>query len=62
MTPIPPKVLEMEQIALEKDSTLYLECLNNKPLKDRKTEQEIRDGLILFFHVYCQIKGLKYES
>lgn len=31
---------------------LYLECLNGKLLKDRKTDQEIRDGLILYHHVF----------
>ncbi len=50
------KTLPLEQKALAEDSALYLECLNNLPLKDRKTKQEIRDGLILFWNVYCHIK------
>ena len=35
-----------------KHRNLYLECLNGKLLKDRKTDQEIRDGLILYHHVF----------
>jgi hypothetical protein len=31
---------------------LYLECLGGKLLKDRKTDQEIRNGLILYHHVF----------
>ena len=50
-------VLQKEEQALKEDKDLYLECLNNKPLKDRKTEQEKRDGLILFWHVYMFIKN-----
>lgn len=44
--------LKMEEKYLQTHSKLYLECMNNKPLKDRVTEQEIRDGLILFHHVF----------
>jgi hypothetical protein len=44
--------LKMEEGYLKTHRNLYLECLNNKPLKDRKTDQEIRDGLILFHHVF----------
>ena len=48
------EVLEMERIALNGDNECYMECLNNKPLKDRITDgpQSQRDGLILFWHVY----------
>jgi hypothetical protein len=35
-----------------KHHNLYRECLNDKLLKDRKTDQEIRDGLILYHHVF----------
>lgn len=52
---IDQSLLEAEQTALETDRELYLVCLNNKPLKDRITNQEIRDGLILY-HVYRFIK------
>jgi hypothetical protein len=51
------EILETEEFLLERDREFYLECLNNKPLKDRKTEQEIRDGLILFWHVYVYIRN-----
>lgn len=36
-----------------KHRDLYLECLNGKLLRDRKTDKEIRDGLILYHHVFC---------
>lgn len=36
-----------------KHRDLYLECLSGKLLKDRKTDKEIRDGLILYHHVFC---------
>lgn len=45
-------LLPREQEHLSEDRELYLECLNNKPLSERKTEIEIRDGLILYWHVY----------
>lgn len=45
-------LLDNEQQYLQTHRELYLECLNNKPLKDRKTAQEIRDGLILYWNVY----------
>ena len=51
--------LKMEEGFLKTHRNLYMECLNNKPLKDRKTDQEIRDGLILFHHVFggCMKNG-----
>lgn len=57
MKQIPPDILSEESRALDTDAALYLECLNNKPLRDRTTPQEIRDGLILFHHVYKFIKS-----
>jgi hypothetical protein len=33
-------------------SRLRKRSLNNKLLRDRKTDEEIRDGLILFHHVF----------
>jgi hypothetical protein len=45
-------LLKMEEQYLRTHRNLYLECLNNKLLKDRKTDEEIRDGLILFHHVF----------
>jgi hypothetical protein len=47
-----------EQKALETDEKLYLECMNGKLLKDRKTKMEIHDGLILFqVYKYKHIKN-----
>ena len=46
------ELLPKEQEYLQKDRELYLECLNNKPLSERKTAEEIRDGLILYWNVY----------
>lgn len=45
-------LLDKEKEYLKKDRELYLECLNNKLLTGRKTDQEKRDGLILFWNVY----------
>lgn len=59
---IDDSILAEEQKALETDAKLYLECLNNKLLKDRKTEREIRDGLILFHSVYKFIKRQRAEE
>ena len=50
------KALPLEQKALAEDRDFYLECLNNFLLKDRRTKRDIRDGLILFWHVYVKIK------
>lgn len=44
-----------EAAALASDSKLYLECLG-RPLKDRTTLKDIRDGLILYWHVYRVIR------
>jgi len=55
MINVPQEVLAEERVALEKDRVRYLECLNGKLLKDRETDQEKRDGLILFHHVYKHI-------
>jgi hypothetical protein len=44
--------LKMEEGYLKTHRNLYMECLNGKLLRDRKTDQEIRDGLILFHHVF----------
>lgn len=55
---IDKEILNQEQKALQNDATLYLDCMNNKTFKQRTTPQEIRvrDGLILFHHVYMFIK------
>lgn len=56
MMEIDNEILDQEKEALEKDADLYLDCMNNKTFLERKTEQEKRDGLILFYHVYKFIK------
>lgn len=30
----------------------YLDCMNGKPMAERKTERELRDGCILINHVW----------
>jgi hypothetical protein len=52
---ITSELLEEEKLYLTNDRERYLECLNNKLLSERKTPQEIRDGLILFGCVYKAI-------
>lgn len=53
---IPQELLiEEAKILRSKNSSSYLECLNNKPLSKRKTDVEIRDGLILYWHVWMVI-------
>jgi hypothetical protein len=59
---IPQELLVAEEQALQHDRELYLDCLNDKPLKERQTPQEIRDGLILFHHVYRLIKTRQEED
>jgi hypothetical protein len=49
--------LRIEELALKTDKAFYLECLNNLPLSNRKTEKEIRDGCILISMVYQAIKA-----
>jgi len=53
MDPLVPskEMLEEERLALETDRDLYLECMNGLPLKDRPQEK-MKDGFILFHHVY----------
>jgi hypothetical protein len=50
-------ILNQEKIALETDKALYLDCMNGRPFSERVTEQDIRDGLLLFWHVYTTIKN-----
>jgi hypothetical protein len=54
-------LLPIEQIYLKNDPKMYLDCLGT-PLADRKTAQEIRAGLILFFGVYCHIRQITTEK
>lgn len=55
-------LLPYEAEILSKDKDFYLECLNNKVLAKRKTEQEIRDGLILFGMVYCHCRDIEIQN
>lgn len=46
-------------LLIEKDvpqhlQSLYLECMNNKPMSSRKTDTQLRDGCILS-HLYLDI-------
>ncbi len=36
--------------------SFYLHCMNDKPMSQRETEQELRDGCILTHHVYLKCK------
>jgi hypothetical protein len=54
--------LANEQNYLLTDRDRYLDCLNGKPLKDRKTPEEIRNGLILYWHIYRHIVDIKGPS
>lgn len=47
--------LEVEASVTDETRDLYLECLSNKPMTARKTDQELRDGCILTFSVYERI-------
>ena len=44
--------LKNELSYLSNDRERYLDCLSGKPLSDRQTDQEVRDGLILYWNVY----------
>ena len=37
----------VESKAQQYDINLYMKCMNNLPMSERKTNQEIRDGCIL---------------
>ena len=46
------EMLDAEQVALANDRTFYLECMNNKLLRNRRGFTEVRDGYILYNHIY----------
>ena len=46
-------LLPYEETFIATDNVKYMDCLNNKPLKDRDTDNDIRQGLLLFW-VYIQ--------
>lgn len=49
---ITKELLDEETVALKTDRDGYLECMNGLLLRDRKTAREVRDGLILYHHIY----------
>lgn len=50
-------IKEEQEILQGEHRELYLDCMNNKLLKDRQTPQEKRDGLILYFHVWSRCRN-----
>jgi hypothetical protein len=52
----PPEEHIQAALDVEKNATeewdLYLECLNGKPMSQRITDQELRDGCVLTFSVF----------
>ena len=56
------EVLDQEAGYLENDREYYLECMDGKPFADRHTYQEVRDGLIIFHHVYRFIRRPKEST
>ena len=55
-------LLDEEQEYLRTDRIRYLDCLNQKPLYQRLTDTEIKDGLILYHHVYKFIVDSQNKS
>lgn len=51
--------IECEEFYLTNNRDLYMECMNYNPLKNRKTPNEMRRGLILFYNVF--IKKYKHQ-
>lgn len=57
----PPKehidiALDIEHNVSEKQMRLYLECMNDKPMSQRITAQELHDGCILS-QIYLMCSG-----
>lgn len=46
-----------EEKFLEEDGEFYLECMHGKKLSTVKDRVEVRDALILFWHVYLECKN-----
>lgn len=44
--------LEVERSVGEEELDLYLSCLNELPMSQRVTDQELRDGCILTFNIF----------
>ena len=55
--------LDIEQEALKNhdDWLLYIRCMNDMPMSERISDQEIRDGCILTHHVYKFLKENQME-
>lgn len=49
--------LEVEESVGAEEMDLYLECLNELPMSRRATDQELRDGCILTFHVFARVRS-----
>ena len=47
---------EEEKILNSEDKDLYLDVMNNNPMINRSTKEELRNGLILYWNVYRVIK------
>jgi hypothetical protein len=47
--------LEIQWAVPEQYWPLYMKCMNNKPMDERNTPQELRDGCILTHHVFLFI-------
>jgi hypothetical protein len=52
-------VLEEEAALMPDEMDAWLEVCNGRPMSERKTEQEQRDGCILFHHVFRTIHPKK---
>lgn len=44
--------LSIEAGVTDDQRALYMECMNDLPMSERTTNQELRDGCILTHHVY----------
>ncbi len=49
--------LQIEKDVKADERDLYMECMNNKPMSKRETDQELHDGCILTHHVYLKCKN-----
>ena len=51
-------LLMYEDTFLDYDYDFYIECIDT-PLNQRESDEDIRNGLIKFHHVYMHIRGQK---
>lgn len=52
------RCLAIEAAVPDADRELYSECLNGKPMSERRTDLEIRDGCILTHSVYLACSNI----